>query len=281
VRIVIVDKDMREAEVIKRKLPDARVLFCHFHVIKWLHEVVRSSKYGSFTSDVVTQLKHCVTNMTYSRTEAAYKLNRDEFKSLACCDGSDTLWGYFVTNWDSCADMWVMAYRCDLPHFNNHTNNRVESFLGKVKQHVKSVFSMHNTLEALLAMQHRIEDEYRARVETPGTLRDTSYSEEMSIVLGMTTRWVASALETQYNVAVAEESIRHYTFTDNGATVTVRKDQQEYLVEKASWTCDCEFALTMKLPCRHAMLYKKSIGSYFAIPFAAISPRYVQVLSRS
>ncbi|ETN20603.1 hypothetical protein PPTG_03577 [Phytophthora nicotianae INRA-310] len=43
VRIVIVDKDMREVEVIRQKRPEVRVLLCHFHVIKWLHETIRKS----------------------------------------------------------------------------------------------------------------------------------------------------------------------------------------------------------------------------------------------
>ncbi|EGZ07967.1 hypothetical protein PHYSODRAFT_452438, partial [Phytophthora sojae] len=41
VRIVIVDKGMREIDIIRKKLPEARVLLCHFHVIKWLHETIR------------------------------------------------------------------------------------------------------------------------------------------------------------------------------------------------------------------------------------------------
>ncbi|GMF20207.1 unnamed protein product [Phytophthora fragariaefolia] len=75
-------------------------------------------------------------------------------------------------------------------------------------------------------MQARSEGEYRDRFEMPRMLRDVGYSEEMDDILGMTTRWVASALETQYKVAVANESIGRFTFTDNGATVTVRKDQE-------------------------------------------------------
>lgn len=55
VRIVIEDKDQREVDVIRRKLSEARVLLCHFHVIKWLHEMVRCGKYGSYTPDVADQ----------------------------------------------------------------------------------------------------------------------------------------------------------------------------------------------------------------------------------
>jgi hypothetical protein len=34
VRIVTVDKDLREVEVVRQKLPEARILYCHFHVIQ-------------------------------------------------------------------------------------------------------------------------------------------------------------------------------------------------------------------------------------------------------
>ncbi|KAE9074617.1 hypothetical protein PF007_g25333 [Phytophthora fragariae] len=57
VRIVIVDKDMREIDIIRKKFPEARVLLCHFHVIKWLHETIRKSKkYGVYEEDVLSTL---------------------------------------------------------------------------------------------------------------------------------------------------------------------------------------------------------------------------------
>ncbi|OWZ01532.1 hypothetical protein PHMEG_00027057, partial [Phytophthora megakarya] len=94
------------------------------------------------------------------------------------------------------------------------------------------------------AWQQRLEEEYESRVEMPGTLRNTGYSEEMNIVL------------------------------DNGDHVLVRNDAHEYQLQKDGLLCDCEFAQTMKLPCRHAMVYKQSTGSAFTIPFAAIEARW-------
>jgi len=92
---------------------------------------------------VLTQLKHTITNMTYARTEADYVAHRAEFKNLSLRGGRSELCEYFEKNWDVCKDMWVMAFRVDLPHFNNHTNNRVESLFGKVKQHLKGHLSMN------------------------------------------------------------------------------------------------------------------------------------------
>ncbi|KAG6941513.1 hypothetical protein JG688_00018630, partial [Phytophthora aleatoria] len=62
-------------------------------------------------------------------------------------------------------------------------------------------------------------------------------------------------------------------FRDNGDTVTVTRGAKEYLLIKGTWECDCELVQTMKLPCRHAMVYRKAIASPFITPFAAINPR--------
>jgi len=114
----------------------------------------------------------------------------------------------------------------------------------------------------------------------PGTLRDTSYAEEMNVVLGMTTRWVAAAIKSQYDVAMNPNIASTYEFIEKEDTVTVRSGDREYMLQTQIWECDCEFALTMKLPCRHAMVFKQRSGSPFFIPFAAIAYRYVHVSSR-
>ncbi|ETK81203.1 hypothetical protein L915_13284, partial [Phytophthora nicotianae] len=273
VRIVIVDKDMREVEVIRQKLPEARVLLCHFHVIKWLHETIRkSSKYGPYEAAVLNQLRHTITNMTYARSDEVYEEHRAEFKSLSMRGGRQELWDYFEKNWDNCKDTWVMAYRMELPHFNNHTNNRVESLFSKVKQHLKGHLTMNASLEALL-YQRRKKEEYYAKVEMPGTLRDFTYSEEMNIVLGMTTKWVAAAIRSQY-VAVDPVIVSSYTVVDNGPTVTLRNEDHECLLQKDTFKCDCEFSQTMQLPCRHAMIWRKSRGGPFVVPFGAIGSRW-------
>ncbi|ETK85578.1 hypothetical protein L915_09673 [Phytophthora nicotianae] len=72
--------------------------------------------------------------MTYSRTEADYKTHRDEFESLSTKDRCQDLWNHFQTNWDVCCELWVLAHRVSLPHYEKkHANNRVESLFGKLK----------------------------------------------------------------------------------------------------------------------------------------------------
>ncbi|GMF58760.1 unnamed protein product [Phytophthora fragariaefolia] len=148
VEIVIVDKDMREIDVIRKKLPEARVLLCHFHVIKWRTEQFESPR------------------IQESRGE-----------------DSTELWDYFDKNWDECCEMWVMVYRVGLPHFGKHTNNRVEILFGKLNCYLKGHLTMRASLKVLLAYLRCKEEAYKAKVEMPRTLRDVSYCEQMNIAL--------------------------------------------------------------------------------------------------
>ncbi|OWZ04095.1 Secreted protein [Phytophthora megakarya] len=161
-RIIIVNKDMRETEVIRKKFTEAKVVLGHFHVIKWIHETIRKSKiYDVYEEVVLTQMKHCITNITYARVKEDYITHRDEFSSLACRDDRTALWQYFDTNWNKCREMWVMAFHADLPHVGNHTN--------------KCHFTMHASLKVLLDYLRRKEEEYISTVEMSGTLKDVVY----------------------------------------------------------------------------------------------------------
>ncbi|EGZ18311.1 hypothetical protein PHYSODRAFT_261378 [Phytophthora sojae] len=275
VRVVIVDKDMREIDVIRKKSPEARILLCHFHVIKWLHDTIKKSQtYGVYEAEVLTQMKPTIMNLTYSRTEEDYARRRDAFKSLASRNGRLELWEYSDKNGNACREIWVIAYRVDLPHFGNHTNNRVESLFGKLKRKLKGHLTVRASLEVLLEYQHRKEEAYQSKVGMPGTLRDASYPEELNVALGMTTRWVAAALQAQFDIAANPDVVDTYVFKDNGATITVQREKKEYLLEKEGWVCDCEFSHTMKLPCRHAIIYRKVCRSTFVTPFASILSRW-------
>ncbi|KAG2876014.1 hypothetical protein PC116_g23731 [Phytophthora cactorum] len=65
--------------------------------------------------------------------------------------------------------MWITHHRMDLPHFRNITNNRLESFFGKLKADLDSTMPMREYLEATIRYQCREEDEYATRVIMRGT----------------------------------------------------------------------------------------------------------------
>ncbi|POM59929.1 hypothetical protein PHPALM_31269 [Phytophthora palmivora] len=65
-----------------------------------------------------------------------------------------------------------------------------------------------------------------------------------------------------------------YAFKDNGSTITVRRENSEYLLQKKTWECDSEPFQTMKLPCHHFMVCRKVCGCALIIPFETIDARY-------
>ncbi|ETO64273.1 hypothetical protein F444_18164 [Phytophthora nicotianae P1976] len=113
---------------------------------------------------------------------------------------------------------------------------------------------MRDSLVALFEYQRRLEEDYQSKVEIPGTLRDVAYTDEMNAVLGMTTRWVAEAIKSQFDVAMDSKIADSYAFRDNGAHVTVSRNGREYLLDKESWKKTCE--------------------NPFVIPYGAIATRW-------
>ncbi|OWY91347.1 hypothetical protein PHMEG_00040108 [Phytophthora megakarya] len=90
----------------------------------------------------------------------------------------------------------------------------------------------------------------------------------MNIVIGMTTRWVDEAIETQYKVASNLDISAGYSFKDMGDHV-ISNENHEHQLQKDTLQCNCEFSQTMKLPCHHAMVYKRSTGNGLAKLYAA------------
>jgi hypothetical protein len=270
----MVDKDLNEIEVLRRMFPGVRILLCHFHVLKWLRGAVRDDKkYGTYSSKVLQQMDFCVANMVYSKSDEDFLHHADEFKVMACKKNRERLWTYFEENWVKCKEMWVAFYRMDLPHFRNNTNNRLENFFGKLKADIKSSMTMRQCLEATIRYQRRREDEYVTRVIMPGVQRHLHYDEEMNQLLGMTSEWLAEVFVSEYKIAIDPATAGNYKVEDDDAHVTLARDGRVHRVDKITWMCTCEFSMTMQLPCRHAMMYRKHVCGMLTIPYSSIPAR--------
>lgn len=71
-----------------------------------------------------------------------------------------------------------MYRRQNLPHFKNHTNNRLESFFGKLKDSIDGSMGMSSCVKALLACDRRKENEYKCRLSRIGRFVSFNYAEE-------------------------------------------------------------------------------------------------------
>ena len=76
VQVVIVDKDLREIEVLRKTFPNARILLCHFHVLKYWSLIIKDAKFGRFAEEEYEAFNHIFHNMTYVPNEQEYNRNK-------------------------------------------------------------------------------------------------------------------------------------------------------------------------------------------------------------
>ena len=136
VRVIVVDEDLNEIRVLQTEFPEARVIICHFHVLKYLTLIAHKPQYGKISSDDHKVLEHVIHRMVYAKTSENFDDARVSF--LRFCDRLKfgEFADYMERNWFSCTEMWALFQRAKLPHFCNHTNNRLESWFGYFKDGV-------------------------------------------------------------------------------------------------------------------------------------------------
>eukprot|EP00644_Phytophthora_capsici_P010033 jgi/Phyca11/130069/e_gw1.90.71.1 len=276
-QVIVVDKDLNEIRVLEEHFPEARVIICHFHVIKYLKEKRSKPEYGKISGEDASHIDAAIHKMVYAQTETQYKDAHDSLKGICDRTGMNGFYDYFQKNWDSSQDRWVSYLRAKLPHFKNHTNNRLESFFGKLKDSVDGSMSMAMCVKAIVAYDKRKQNEYEYRLSRIGRFVNSNYDEELTNVLRFTTHYVAQQIEPQYARAMSKYSTYKYQEDpDVDGTILVSGIFSEHRLQVTDWKCDCEFSVSMILPCRHAIAYRKHIGvSGPLIPWSCIDERSV------
>ncbi|ETN09102.1 hypothetical protein PPTG_11146 [Phytophthora nicotianae INRA-310] len=115
---------------------------------------------------------------------------------------------------------------------------------------------MKECLELLMRHQRRSENEFHARLAFEGQCVNKLYGEELSLVLQVCTPWVAATMKPEYEFAMSSQADTVYQIeVDANAAAKVRSDRGTYMFNKVEWVCDCDFASTLKPPCRHVMFF--------------------------
>ncbi|ETI35430.1 hypothetical protein F441_18100 [Phytophthora nicotianae CJ01A1] len=81
IKCVLIDKDFTEMSVVKMVFPDAILLLCQFHVLKYLREEIASADYG-FTTWQKDQLKGVVNLLVYAQNEQKYLKYRKHMRRI-------------------------------------------------------------------------------------------------------------------------------------------------------------------------------------------------------
>ncbi|OWZ04469.1 LOW QUALITY PROTEIN: hypothetical protein PHMEG_00023622 [Phytophthora megakarya] len=163
--------------------------------------------------------------MIYADSSSSYEMAHVASGGLCDRIGNIGFLAYFVKNWHTSQERWVMNQKSDLPHYRNHTNSRLES------QFVNS-----------------------------------NYDEKMANVLHFTNPYVAGHVEKEYVLAI--ERFDSYTFTryeKEGHIVHVVGGKKAYALRDDDWRCNCEFSVSLCLPCRHVIAFRKSSSERFVM----------------
>lgn len=242
VRVVMADKDIGERDIIKRCLPDASVVICLFHVLRSFRREITCEKMG-ITSGQRSLCLELMQKMAHATSEAEYNSLYAQLQS----DAPREVTLYFNDNWHSIRAEWVLGLKFGSGSFLNSTNNRLESFNGKLKQ----VISRHSSLEQFV--QHffitltalRVERDHKAavmfqKVKVHPFPAHSPESEYSKLLTPYALAFVVKQLKLSEKVKEIEETGEQFhVHTSEGLIVVSLSD------------CQCIFHISMSLPCRH------------------------------
>lgn len=276
VQVIMVDKDLNEIRVLRRYFPKSRVLICVFHVIKYLRTASRKPEYGKLSSDDHDAIDALVHNMVYALSSEIYETNWTSMKALCTRTGYMAFYNYMDENWNTCTEMWVMYQRSRLAHLRVHTNNHLENWFGHFKDGVNSNMTMTDTVKALVGADARTSSEYVFDKTRIGLRVNRNYDEEMCQVLRFTTHFVATHVEKEYVMACSKVDKFNFDLKSNPGFVEVTGKHKTHAVDLKTWSCTCSFASAMRLPCQHAIAFRKwSNAPGSVIPLSCIDERWV------
>ena len=137
-RVYVTDKGMKERNVIRSVFPNAALTICLFHTLRTFNREITCEK-RNITPKQRDDIKQIFQNLTYCKTQSDYDSIYQHLQAMA----PESVMEYYNKNWHAIRNEWVMGMTFNTGNFMNKTNNRLESFNGKLK----SVISTFSTLE--------------------------------------------------------------------------------------------------------------------------------------
>ncbi len=104
----MVDKDLTNIELLKQYYPNANILLCIFHVLKWFKKLVNDTVTGKETKE---QIHDILTKMVYSQSEEDFN---SHYQSLKEYSEFTKLIEQIDNNWMNNQEQWVRYHRYSL-----------------------------------------------------------------------------------------------------------------------------------------------------------------------
>ena len=97
VRVIVIDKDFTELPALEQEFPQASVLFCQFHVTKYLSKQI---VYLDVAKENRELARESIRRLVNADNEESYAALKQELYD----NTNHAFQGYFIKNWDVCRE---------------------------------------------------------------------------------------------------------------------------------------------------------------------------------
>jgi len=226
------------------------ILYCQWHVIKALFKSLSDCDVEKSKREECCEI---IRKLVFADSESSYmKYKKQLFESA-----NEALRKAFTKNWECCKSMWTTYEHDQVAHFNNTTNNRLESHNQKLKDvttRTSSLSEMFNNV-LLFIQSTKLETSHVAFTEefTSRCTKDTAIA-GVAGLQSTCTQCAADLMLKQMKLAL-EVDYTIQTFDDSN-DVTISYKERTHTVSPEAGTCSCTFQQTLLMPCRHIFKYR-------------------------
>ncbi|OWY97736.1 hypothetical protein PHMEG_00031663 [Phytophthora megakarya] len=260
VKVFVTDKAFHEKAVLAEAFPESRQLLCLFHVVTWLEK--QAAKLSTGTALEKEKLKAALSALMYSTSQRHYDEGKHYLLKLLENNEDHELYRFFMVNWDARKEEWALFERGNVPHLGNHTNNRLESKWGKIKQIVGRSDSIDELISTLILLQELSEDEYLREYHRVGSCPQQDQHAELRALEMNLSPFAYSIVSGEFKYAISGVQTTLFKQTKSGRTGT------EHSVN---------IKQTMLLPCRHIIFSRmENICGNLLPPYDVIASRWMR-----
>ena len=266
--IFIIDKDFKEEDTLRKVFPFCVILYCRFHVIKYMKSIVA-------TALIPVHEKHPIIArfvlIVYSKSKDDFDLKCKAFmteiegvKVLPPGNNQMVLLSdYFVRRWQSCSKMWVEYERRHLNTMGDNTNNRIERMFGTLKSALKERYkSLQKPETTIIFIVRYLEKKDRERRFITDAKKLRIYSKDLEIK--QSNEEASFVINTRgcilFNKAQVKAKESELAVDLDRGVVIETINGVNYIYSSTELTCNCSSYRNNQMVCKHIIVLRKEKG---------------------
>ncbi|KAJ0392287.1 hypothetical protein P43SY_003601 [Pythium insidiosum] len=218
IKCFMVDKHFTEITVLKAMFPEAAVLLCQFHAVKYLRDVVLKydlspQQHGSLKDamglivyaqseqeydKILSYMKRVVEPQHQHEFNEGIQVDSSEVSDLLTSADTSGFYDYFIRNWHMCRHMWCSFERDNVETVGVNTNNRLEATWRHIKTLIRSTDHLDVTLSHVEHYQRTLETEYNLNANPIARSVDSEYDEAMLEFANIVTEYAVQLVLPEY-----------------------------------------------------------------------------------